>query len=358
MDTPNPPGVDSNIGGLLLTLLWSLAGLSACILGLRLYTGALILHRLKLSDYLMIMAFACAIIQTSFLTASVHWGLGRHTSFLSDDELLNSMKFVILCQGWGIASVSFGRISFCLYLLQFIGSSRTRKWLLYFFVGTQVLFNALTIILLYAQCGNHAEALWNPNLGVKCWSPLVQRDFGFFQSAWNSLTDLFLTILPATIVWNLNLGRMQKLGVFMLLGLSLFAFIESVIKCDMIKELGPGVDITWRLAVFSLWAVSENYIVIIGASIPTLSPLWRRGMRNASDLRSYEMYGNNDSRGRTVNIVGQSRSASNVQKTVANTNSTSRGYSSTSQEHILESEIVRTTVVDVSYSDPGKLDIV
>ena len=57
MDTPNPPSADSNIGGLLLALIWSLAGLSAGILGLRLYTGAFILHRIKLSDYLMIMAF-------------------------------------------------------------------------------------------------------------------------------------------------------------------------------------------------------------------------------------------------------------------------------------------------------------
>lgn len=57
MDTPNPPNIDSNIGGLLLALIWSMAGLSACILGLRLYTGAFVLHRIKLSDYLMIMAF-------------------------------------------------------------------------------------------------------------------------------------------------------------------------------------------------------------------------------------------------------------------------------------------------------------
>ena len=121
-------------------------------------------------------------MQTSFITASVHWGLGRHTTFLNGDQMLNSMKFITLCQGWGIASASFGRISFCLYLLQFVGSSQTRKWLIYFFVGTQAFINAFTIIQIYVQCGSHIEALWNPNLGVKCWNPLIQRDIGFFQS--------------------------------------------------------------------------------------------------------------------------------------------------------------------------------
>jgi hypothetical protein len=60
MDTPNPSTADGNLGGLLLRLLWSLAGISACILVLRLCTGALILHRIKLHDYLMIMAFVSA----------------------------------------------------------------------------------------------------------------------------------------------------------------------------------------------------------------------------------------------------------------------------------------------------------
>jgi hypothetical protein len=53
---------------------------------------------------------------------------------------------------------------------------------------------------------------------------------------------------------------------------------------------------------------------------------------------------------------------SNAQKTVANTDSITPGYSSTSQEHILEpekSDIVRTVAVDVSYShDISTLDAV
>jgi hypothetical protein len=116
-----------------------------------------------------------------------------------------------------------------------------------------------------------------------------------------------------------------------------------------------------RLAVFHLWAVSENYIVIIGASIPTISCLWRRGRRSASEQLSYEMYGENNTGGRTISRVGV-RSMSNTQTTIANSNSIpTPDYSSTSQEHILEpekSDIVRTVVVDVSYShDSSRLDI-
>ena len=37
---------------------------------------------------------------------------------------------------------------------------------------------------------------------------------------WNSLTDLYLTIMPATIVYNLRMSRAKKFGVSLLLGVS------------------------------------------------------------------------------------------------------------------------------------------
>jgi hypothetical protein len=84
MGTPTPPMVDSNIGGLLLTLLWSLAGVSACILVLRLYIGAFILHRIKLPDYLMIIAFVSvtSILELRYAEAIFYIGLCYRANFI------------------------------------------------------------------------------------------------------------------------------------------------------------------------------------------------------------------------------------------------------------------------------------
>jgi hypothetical protein len=134
-------------------------------------------------------------VQTSFITPSVQWGLGRHAIFLSSDEITTSIKYITLCQGLGIASAGFGRISFCLYLYQFVGSSQIRRALIYFFVGTQAFINTLTIVLIYVQCGSHVDALWNPNLDVKCWNPIIQRDLGFFQSGKSSNSSRISVLL-------------------------------------------------------------------------------------------------------------------------------------------------------------------
>jgi hypothetical protein len=56
--------------------------------------------------------------------------------------------------------------------------------------------------------------------------------------------------------------------------------------------------------------------------------------------------------------VGKSGPYPDAQKTIVIAESPSPGYSSTSQEHILEpdkSDIVRTVVVDVSYADHSRL---
>jgi hypothetical protein len=153
--------------------------------------------------------------------------------------VVQAVKFFVLCEGWGVASTAFGRISFSVYLLQFVMFKPKRKFLLWFFMVGQAVVNALTIILIYVQCGTQAAALWDPSIKANCWSPVVQRDFGFFQcgmspraaicisranqptmSAYNSLTDLFLTVLPTTIVWNLPISWRKKLGVSVLLGVS------------------------------------------------------------------------------------------------------------------------------------------
>lgn len=124
----------------------------------------------------------CAIVQGAMLTEAYRWGLGRHFYYLNDNERIQSVKFLYYCQGWGVASVMFGRLSFCCFLLKFVSTYRLRRLLLWFFIWSQVIVGPLTIILIYVQCGTHLHSLWDHSDDEKCWSPDVQRDFGFFQS--------------------------------------------------------------------------------------------------------------------------------------------------------------------------------
>jgi len=71
-NTTDSGGTDESTGDLLLGVLWSLAGLSTIVLTLRLYTAAFILRRIRLHDYLMVMALVgcSAIFATGWATFS------------------------------------------------------------------------------------------------------------------------------------------------------------------------------------------------------------------------------------------------------------------------------------------------
>lgn len=161
------------------------------------------------------------------------------------------MKFVFLCQGWGVASPLFGRVSICLLLLNF-AVSRTQRWFLWFLVVTQIIFNSVTIILIYVQCGSRVSALWDPGIDAQCWNPIVQRNVGFFQSSkyfsyifppvlmllgWNSFTDLALTVLPAIMLWHLKVELAKKVAVIILLSLSVMYFTLRFLSLNILLTL-------------------------------------------------------------------------------------------------------------------------
>jgi hypothetical protein len=58
-EIPNPNSPDVNIGASLIAFEWAFASVAAVILGLRWFAVAIILRRVKMADYLMLLAFVC-----------------------------------------------------------------------------------------------------------------------------------------------------------------------------------------------------------------------------------------------------------------------------------------------------------
>ncbi|KAF2246309.1 hypothetical protein BU26DRAFT_461975 [Trematosphaeria pertusa] len=349
-----PSEGDADRGGLMIKFLWSFGGIAGVILATGLYAKIRLLRHLRSTDYMVIMAYICAIIQNALLTEACRWGLGRHSRYLDRAEKYQTMKFIFLCQGWGVASPMFGRISICLLLLNFVVSNLRLKWFLWFLVITQAVVNILTIVLIYVQCGSHVSALWDPEVDAKCWSPLVQRNFGFFQCAWNSFTDLAFTVLPTIMLRGIKLPWAKKVGVIFLLSLSVIALIASIIKGYLIKELGARDDFTWNFITFQLWASAENYIVIICAIGPALRALLRSEKRSPTD-EIYEL-GSGTRSSRLGAMMAQkwwSASGASHREKPGDDNGLARNRpGGSSQENILplsEHCIVKRTDVDLIY---------
>ena len=70
---------------------------------------------------------------------------------------------------------AFGRMATCIMMLQLFGTTRMKKWSLWFTFWYQLIVNLVVCLLIFVQCKD-VKTLWDP-IGHPgyCWRPLIQE---------------------------------------------------------------------------------------------------------------------------------------------------------------------------------------
>lgn len=160
---------------------------------------------------------------------ALNHGFGRHFIYIAAESLPNletTIKFGSISIAFGVLSPMFGRISFCCTLLYLSKTDpHIKPWPIYIFIFLQAAVNLTGVIVFYSQCGSNLDAFWIPEKELHyndfCWSPSIQTHYGYFMGSFNTITDAFLTILPAILVKHTKLSTKSKIGVALLLCLSI-----------------------------------------------------------------------------------------------------------------------------------------
>jgi rhodopsin domain-containing protein len=118
----------------------------------------------------------------ALVTRSCYWGLGRHIYHLSQEQIMNTFKYIVLATAPAVLAVALGRASFCLFLISVIGVDENVRVILWITLVFQALVSATEIILQYSSCGPHIAALWNPMIHVKCIPNQSVLDYIYFLS--------------------------------------------------------------------------------------------------------------------------------------------------------------------------------
>ena len=183
-----------------------------------------------------------------FITVAFTYGLGKHFADLEPHDQQYSLMYMIgFIELFAVTPCMFGRISFAVFLLYILGPTQNvKRATLWAIMVVQIVINFIVVVQIYAQCGSHFDALWKPEVYAiaNCQSPAVETIIGYVQSALNSLCDILLTIIPAIIIWKLQMPRRQKVILACVLTLSVFAFAASIVKAIEIKNLSATGDFT------------------------------------------------------------------------------------------------------------------
>lgn len=90
------------------------------------------------------------------------------------------------------------------------------------------------------------------------------------------LRDTIILLLPAIGLWNLQMSREKKAGVYFALSLGIFACAIEIVRIYYCFQTNNAGDITWTNAGSLVWSGVEPSVAIVCACIPATAPLLKR----------------------------------------------------------------------------------
>ncbi|KAI0544972.1 hypothetical protein F4679DRAFT_562986 [Xylaria curta] len=270
--------LDVNRGAGLVVVAWILGAIGSSLLAMRIYTRAVIIKKIGWDDWTMVLAVALALVTGVIVTLMVHYGVGRHTVYLSEEQRINAVYMIWLSVPFSPGSAAIGKISIALLLMRLMNRNRRQEAFLWGLIFFLIVVNLVLIIVTFAQC-TPVTFLWNrvgSNSRGTCWTPSVQQNYGYFQGAFSAWSDLVLALFPILIIRKLKMPIRSKVGICFLMSLGVIATAAAAVKTVELRNLATP-DFTWDAVPLVYWFLAENWIIIICACIPTIKPLILKG---------------------------------------------------------------------------------
>ncbi|RHZ46515.1 uncharacterized protein CDV56_103809 [Aspergillus thermomutatus] len=292
-------------GWVLYAVSWPLFGICAIVTALRFWVRARILRSCGWDDAFILLALICATVNTALVSLSIRHGTGRHMDDLSRTQQIASAKFQLLSQGFHVMSTNWGKVSVALFLVRIISEVKQHKRAMYAGMIILSVINIVGVYSIYGQCTPTAKT-WDSSIEGSCWPPNAQRNYAFFQGckhdlhglyhwsfadlepavASSAFSDLVLAVYPLLTIRNLQMATKVKFGLGFVLSLGFIAMVAAIIKTVHLAALSSRGDSTWDMLSLTIWVAVEQYLIILAACIPALTPLFNIIVRRRASKRS------------------------------------------------------------------------
>ncbi|SPO06295.1 related to integral membrane protein [Cephalotrichum gorgonifer] len=230
---------------------------------------------LGLDDWLMGLGLVMTTVWAGTLIVYCVSGGGYNPTDprLTPALISRALKFYFICQTFYCATTVPIKVSICVALLRISGTNKIFKISLYAIIGISTVAGFGSMIGIAVSC-TPPSAFWNPAGGGSC-NALVNTFAAYFISACSILTDFGLAILPAFMLWNVQLNRSVKASVAIILGFAAFASCATLVRLKYLLALMNSLNFLQESGYIAVWTVVELAIGIFAGSAPALRPLLR-----------------------------------------------------------------------------------
>ncbi|EWC47679.1 hypothetical protein DRE_03299 [Drechslerella stenobrocha 248] len=241
---------------------------------LRIIARGFISRRMRIDDYLILVAFALSFGMCLSIILGVTHGFGRHSNTIPYATALQKQKYqyaFTLLFNPAIAVTKASILTF--YLLVFKVQKHFRRfcWL----TMAVVLAAGLALTLLLAFRCQPIGLVFDPESNRQPFPGCIGTVRIYFASApVNILEDLAIIVLPIPVLTSLRLPNRQKAILLVVFSLGVFDIVVGIIRIHYFQLTETQeLDFDYNAAYSFMWAAIEVNVGIVCASIPMTKPL-------------------------------------------------------------------------------------
>ncbi|OJJ73315.1 hypothetical protein ASPBRDRAFT_121131 [Aspergillus brasiliensis CBS 101740] len=250
-------------------------GVSIMAVALRTFVRVYTVRAFGWDDALMVIALALFIALDACWMVGCKRGIGHKNEEFTDTHTMEqALLWWWLCQmlySWS-AAITKTSISFALLRL---AVHRVHRIVLWTVTGLVIVAGIMVWLIFLAGC-QPVSYFWSrvtPNHHGSCVPRQTLLDIGYLYSSLIVFSDITLGIMPAVLIWHLQMDRRTKIA---LAGVLSLGALESVAVIIRIPYLHTYHDDNLLYATYQIdfWSIIEIGIGITAGSLATLRPLF------------------------------------------------------------------------------------
>lgn len=246
--------------------------LAACTVLMRCYTRAFISKCFGPDDWLMAVSCAFFLGYVICSNIGIGYGTGQHRADLTPENYATAKRFWYFCYIFFGLTMMTAKLSFG-YLLLRIVIIIEHRWIIYFTSFCVMTAGTTYFFVTVFQC-NPVAHYWNDAIPGRCIPLHVYVGLGYLYSAVSVLTDLIFALLPAFIIWHLQIRSDIRYILILLMGLGCVASIAVLVRVAYLHTFFDP-DFLYATTDIAIWSTIEMGLALTAASFSTLRPLAR-----------------------------------------------------------------------------------
>ncbi|CAN8097803.1 unnamed protein product [Discula destructiva] len=266
------PSQSGDLGPMVMAVCWTMTGVAAIFLGLRLYVKLTAHRKLYWDDFLLVASWLALVAFSGMTVNGVYYGLGQHNALNKFHDNGSQLQLtVVIATVFSVLGAAWSKTSFAITLLRL--TQGVMHWIIWFAIVSMNIILVFNAVLQFLRC-QPAWAAWNSGLGGSCWNKNVIVYYSIAAASYSAAMDILLAMVPWVVIMSLRMHIKEKIGVAVCMSLGIVAAMTSIMRAVHIPDVYTE-DYTWNESQLFVWTAAELATTIIAASIPVLRTLLR-----------------------------------------------------------------------------------